>query len=68
MIPPQTTAIVIAAVQSKPVVNENGDIVSSKILPITIAFDHRALDMGVVVPFMQKLNEIFYSTKSILEQ
>jgi len=68
MIPPQTAAIGIAAVRPKPVVNENGDIVSSKILPITIAFDHRALDMGDVVPFMQKLDEIFDTPKSILEQ
>lgn len=58
IIPPQITAIGIASLQSRPVV-KNGKVAVGKVLPITIAFDHRALDMGDVVPFMEKLDEIF---------
>lgn len=59
IIPPQIVAIGISALQSRPTVNKDGEVVAGRILPITIAFDHRALDMGDIVPFMQKLDEIF---------
>lgn len=69
IIPPQTTAFAINAVQKRPTVvtDENGkdSIEVRMILPITIAIDHRALDYGDVVPFMRKLDEIFENPKII---
>ena len=32
---------------------------STFLLPFTIAFDHKALDYGDVIPFMDRLDEIF---------
>ncbi len=58
IIPPQITAIGIAALQERPIV-KNNNITVGKVIPITIAFDHRALDMGDIIPFMKKLDEIF---------
>ena len=47
--------------------NEKGekDIIIRKILPICIAFDHRALDFGETVPFQQRLNDIFAHPEEI---
>ena len=63
IIPPQVTAIAVNAIQKKPTVvtDENGNdtIEIRQILPLTIAFDHKALDYGDVIPFMDKLDEIF---------
>ena len=36
------------------------------ILPLTICFDHRALDFGEVAPFIRKLEEIFNNPEIIL--
>lgn len=63
IIPPQTTAFAIDAIQRKPVVvvDENGNekIEIRSIMPITIAIDHRALDYGDCLPFFDKLDEVF---------
>ena len=59
IIPPQLTAFGIGAMQKRPVCADDGSVRPGLILPITIAFDHRALDMGDIVPFMDKLDEIF---------
>jgi len=63
IIPPQICAISIGAVWEKPIVKtlENGEkeIAIAKILPFNMAFDHRAADFGEVVPFFEKLDEIF---------
>lgn len=58
IIPPQVCAIAIGSIQEQPIV-KNGQIEIGKRLPLTIAFDHRALDMGDITPFIDKLNEIF---------
>ena len=44
-----------------PVKNEKGevDIVTKKMLPITLAFDHRLGGFGDVIPFVKKLEEVF---------
>ena len=65
IIPPQLVAIAVGAVQEKPVITENGIIRTGKVLPFTIAFDHRALDTSDIVPFMKKLDQIFYEPKMI---
>ena len=68
IIPPQVSVIGLGAVQERPVVDivdDNKQIVIGKILPMCIAFDHRALDMGDVIPFIKKLDEIFENPEII---
>lgn len=71
IIPPQVSAFAVNAIQKRPVVTEdkygNDKIEIKKILPITIAIDHRALDYGDVVPFFEKLDEIFSNPHMIFE-
>jgi pyruvate dehydrogenase E2 component (dihydrolipoamide acetyltransferase) len=63
IIPPQVFAIGIGGIQEKPgvVKNERGEqtIEIRKIIPMCLAFDHRALNFSDVVPFMQQLDYIF---------
>ena len=63
IVPPQVCAIALGAVQDKPVVivNEAGEkeIAIREVMPLCIAFDHRALDFGEIVPFIKRLDEIF---------
>lgn len=63
IVPPQVCAIAVGAVQDKPVVvvNEAGEkeIAIRQVMPLCIAFDHRALDFGEIVPFIKRLDEIF---------
>ena len=66
IIPPQVCAIAIGSLQKMPVVKNDEIVVGTK-LPLTIAFDHRALDMGDVTPFINKLNEIFRNPEMIKE-
>lgn len=70
IVPPMVTALGVGAIQEKPVVRktEEGekDIVVRSILPICIAFDHRVIDFGDIVPFMKRLDEIF-ADPSIVE-
>ncbi len=49
IVPPQVVAIGIGAIQ---------DIGGRRILPMCIAFDHRALDFGDIVPFITKMDEL----------
>lgn len=70
IIPPQTTAFAINAVQKKATVvkdkNGNEKIEIRQILPISIAIDHRSLDYGDCLPFLKKLDEIFSNPEIIL--
>jgi len=62
IIPPQISVVGIGSFYDRPgVVMEDGkqDMAVRKYLPMSIAFDHRALDYGDVVPFMKRLDEIF---------
>lgn len=63
IIPPQLVAIGVGAAQQRPVCDPDGQIRSARILPLTVAFDHRALDMGDLVPFFDKLDQIFANTE-----
>ena len=69
IIPPQVAAFGIGAIQDKVVCATDSCGVKSadfrKILPICIAFDHRALDFGDVIPFTRKCNEIFENPEII---
>ena len=63
IVPPQVCALSVGAVLEKPIVVKKSDgrkeIEARSVLPICIAFDHRALDFGEIVPFMKRLDEIF---------
>ncbi len=69
IIPPQVSAFGVGAVQDKPVVvtDKNGSksIEIRQVLPICIAFDHRALDFGEAVPFIKRLDDIFANPSQI---
>lgn len=58
IIPPQLCALAVGAVQKRAVVIEENNICASEIVPITIAFDHRALDTADLVPFLQTLDRV----------
>ncbi len=70
IIPPMVCALAVCAAQRRPVVvtDENGEekVDIRTILPLTICFDHRALDFSEVTPFMRKLEEIFENPSIIL--
>lgn len=63
IVPPQVTAFGVGAIQDKPVVVTDAfgekHVEARQVLPICIAFDHRALDFGDIVPFLQALDSIF---------
>ncbi len=69
IIPPQVTAFAVGAVQDKPVVVSdafgNKRVEARQILPICIAFDHRAIDFGDIVPFLERLDDIFENPEQI---
>lgn len=67
IIPPQVCAIGIGASQLVPIAEEDKTVRTGYKLPITVAFDHRALDMGDIAPFINKLNEIFANPEIIKE-
>ena len=67
IIPPQVCAIAIGSTQLVPIAEADGTLRAGTKLPLTIAFDHRALDMGDVTPFIDKLNEIFDNPQIIKE-
>lgn len=67
IIPPQVCAIAIGATQLVPIAETDGTVRTGYKLPLTIAFDHRALDMGDLTPFINKLNEIFANPEIIKE-
>ncbi len=63
IIPPQVCVIGFGAILEKPgvYIDENGEKIIGirKVLPICLAFDHRALDFGEIIPFIKKLDSIF---------
>lgn len=67
IIPPQVAAIAIGSAQLVPKANPDGTVTTGYTLPLTIAFDHRALDLGDIVPFMEKLDEIFANPQILKE-
>lgn len=71
IVPPMVSAFAVGAIQERALVvtDENGEkqIEPRSVLPICIAFDHRVLDFGDIVPFMKKLDEIFANPEIIHE-
>lgn len=66
---PQSFIMAIGSVQDRDYAfkNEDGvvDIATKKMLPINIMFDHRIGGFGDVVPFLNKINEIFENPEII---
>lgn len=67
IIPPQVCAIAIGPIQKSAMVDEDDTIRAGKKISLTIAIDHRALDMGDIAPFLNKLNEIFKNPQIVKE-
>ncbi len=71
IIPPQVTAIGLGAVQEKyvPVSDDMGKTTMElrRILPMCIAFDHRALDFSDIIPFINRCDEILTNPHIIHE-
>ena len=71
LVPPQVFVIGIAGSVKKPLVikNEKGEeeIAIRNIIPFNLTFDHRALDFGDFVPFLNRLDDIFENPEQIHE-
>lgn len=71
LIAPQIAAFGIDSIREEPVIekDENGKsiIAIKKIMPIVMAFDHRALDFDMCVPFFRRLDQIFEHPEEIKE-
>jgi pyruvate dehydrogenase E2 component (dihydrolipoamide acetyltransferase) len=69
IIPPQVLAIGLASIQEKAGIqllkNGNREIGIRKVLPMSLAFDHRAVDFSSIVPFLKRLDEIFINPNVI---
>lgn len=68
VIAPQTTAIGISAIQRKPrvcMVDGEERVLPRSVMPICIAFDHRAMGFYDIVPFLDRLEEIFSAPEVI---
>lgn len=63
IVPPQIFAVAVGALQEKPGVytDQNGvkQIGIRQILPLCLAFDHRAVDFEALVPFMRAMDRVF---------
>ena len=63
IIPPQVFAVMVCNLQRQPVVVKDADgsekVEIKTVLPMNLAFDHRACDFGDLVPFIEKMDEIF---------
>jgi pyruvate dehydrogenase E2 component (dihydrolipoamide acetyltransferase) len=64
LISPQVLAVGIGVIQDKPVIF-NSEIVSRKIIPFCIVFDHRALDFGIISKLIKKIDSFFKYPKII---
>lgn len=71
IIPPQVFVACLGAITKKPVIkqDENGnDIITiGQELPIDLVFDHRALDFGDLIPFINRLEDIFKNPEQMYE-
>ena len=67
IIPPQVAAIGVGAPRDTAIANPDGTVTVGKKLVFTVVFDHRALDMGDVVPFLKSIDETFKHPEVIKE-
>ena len=66
IVPPMVCAIGVGSVQKRPVVVEGDKVEIRSIMPMCIAFDHRVLDFGDIVPFLKRLDGIFEKPDEVL--
>jgi pyruvate dehydrogenase E2 component (dihydrolipoamide acetyltransferase) len=64
LISPQVLAVGIGAIQDKPIIF-NSEIVSRKIIPFCIVFDHRALDFGIISKLIKQIDFFFKRPQTI---
>ena len=71
IVPPQIFAVAVGALQEKPGVytDQNGvkQIGIRQVMPLCLAFDHRAVDFEALVPFMRSMDRLF-AHPSIIHQ
>lgn len=67
IIPPQIVAIAISAAQKTPMVDENDNIYIGRKMTLTVIFDHRAVDMGLLIPFVERIDEVLKNPEIIKE-
>ncbi len=67
IVPPQVVAIALSAAQKTPMVDENDNIYIGRKMTFTIIFDHRAVDMGQLIPFVKRIDDVFKSPEVIKE-
>ena len=64
VIPPEVFVMCMGAIQKIPMVKQdeegNDIIVPGMMLPICFVFDHRAVDFDEIVPFINRMEEIFH--------
>ena len=69
IIPPEVFVICMGAIQKIPMVkqDENGNdiIVPGQMLPMCCVFDHRAVDFDEIVPFINRMEQIFHHPEEI---
>lgn len=69
VIPPQSMAIGVGAVQDKPGIYTDPQGVQQigirKVVPLCLAFDHRAFDFDAIVPFLHRMDQLFASPDQI---
>lgn len=62
IIPPQIFGVLVGNLQRQSVVSNSvqSEFVDVKtVLPLTLAFDHRACDFGNLIPFINRMDEVF---------
>ncbi len=68
---PQVFLMTVGSVHDKavPFKNEDGvvDIATKKVLPITLMFDHRLGGFNDILPFIERINEVFANPKLLRE-
>ncbi|MBR3439528.1 MAG: 2-oxo acid dehydrogenase subunit E2 [Clostridia bacterium] len=71
LIPPEVFVLCMSSVQKTTVVvtDENGEdkVVPGLVMPMEMVFDHRAVDFGKLVPFINRLEQIFTNPEEMLE-
>ena len=69
IIPPQVFVLCMGTIQKIPMVykdeNGNDEIRPGSTLPMCLVFDHRALDFDEIVPFLNRMEEIFHNPEEM---
>ena len=67
IIPPQIAAVAINAVQDRAVVDPDGALRAGKVLSMTVAIDHRAMDADKLVPFFARVEELLSAPEKLVQ-